>query len=321
MATASFGCGRRDGRVGEVINAHTPAPSACVKTAIYSAGGTVTLVNPATGATLPVPPLPRGEVVGSGYWQEGRWDKAYSLAYHPTTGRYKLVHAPTFPWTVSWGIGAIYAVHVLTLEEEASWREVASSRDARTRCRLDAGVVSVDGAAYWVTAGGAPTPRVVSFDLEDERVRSFAMPSMIARLRIKDYSLTVVRGRLGVVARVGSGTTVWVRAERRWSHQYTLTSKYIPRPYFAYGDHILKAKGPSLYVHRRKPVPSSGGKLPCAVIEVGHRDQDQDQGMMITNMKGAASHYRAFAHIETAEPLGVYTAKYPPPLINEDVFI
>ena len=31
MATASFGCGRGDGRVGEVINAHTPAPSASVK--------------------------------------------------------------------------------------------------------------------------------------------------------------------------------------------------------------------------------------------------------------------------------------------------
>ena len=31
MATTSFGCGLGDGRVGEVINAHTPAPSACVK--------------------------------------------------------------------------------------------------------------------------------------------------------------------------------------------------------------------------------------------------------------------------------------------------
>ena len=31
MTTASFGCGLGDGRVGEVINTHTPAPSACVK--------------------------------------------------------------------------------------------------------------------------------------------------------------------------------------------------------------------------------------------------------------------------------------------------
>ena len=31
MATASFGCGLGDGRVGEVINAHTPASFVCVK--------------------------------------------------------------------------------------------------------------------------------------------------------------------------------------------------------------------------------------------------------------------------------------------------
>jgi hypothetical protein len=49
---------------------------------------------------------------------------------------------------------------------DAAWREVQTPTYAR--CRLEAGVVSVDGATYWVAEGSED--RIMSFDLETERV-------------------------------------------------------------------------------------------------------------------------------------------------------
>ncbi|KQJ87429.1 hypothetical protein BRADI_4g11065v3 [Brachypodium distachyon] len=59
-------------------------------------GGAITVVNPVTGETLDVPALPQtaerawslfaGDILN--------WHEAYSFGYHPTTGRYKVVHVP-----------------------------------------------------------------------------------------------------------------------------------------------------------------------------------------------------------------------------------
>jgi hypothetical protein len=59
-------------------------------------GGAVTLVNPATGESLLVPPLPCTEYVFGRRRCRRRWDKAYSFGYHPLTGRYKIVHVPGY---------------------------------------------------------------------------------------------------------------------------------------------------------------------------------------------------------------------------------
>ncbi|XBH74772.1 hypothetical protein VPH35_101654 [Triticum aestivum] len=64
------------------------------------AGGAVTVVNPATGEALAVPALPcAAQLVGRHItqtkWSEAKaWHEAYGFAYHPTTGKYKVVHVP-----------------------------------------------------------------------------------------------------------------------------------------------------------------------------------------------------------------------------------
>ncbi|KAM0888471.1 hypothetical protein ACQ4PT_028301 [Festuca glaucescens] len=52
-------------------------------------GGAITLANPATGEALAVPPLPLQHA-------EANWFsyQMYGFAYHPTTGRYEVVHVP-----------------------------------------------------------------------------------------------------------------------------------------------------------------------------------------------------------------------------------
>ncbi|KAK1632343.1 hypothetical protein QYE76_006658 [Lolium multiflorum] len=56
--------------------------------------GDVTLLNPATGETLSVPPLPcTGDKFFRRYGRRS-WERAYSFGYHPTSGRYKVVHGP-----------------------------------------------------------------------------------------------------------------------------------------------------------------------------------------------------------------------------------
>jgi hypothetical protein len=54
--------------------------------------GDITLVNPVTGETLPVPPLPCTD--DQFFRRHGRrvWNRAYSFSYHPMTGRYQVVH-------------------------------------------------------------------------------------------------------------------------------------------------------------------------------------------------------------------------------------
>ncbi|KAM0878930.1 hypothetical protein ACQ4PT_034570 [Festuca glaucescens] len=57
-------------------------------------GGDVTLVNPATRETLAVPPLSCARQFVRHHGEAKRWDKAYIFGYHPTSGRYKVVHVP-----------------------------------------------------------------------------------------------------------------------------------------------------------------------------------------------------------------------------------
>ncbi|XP_020200601.1 putative F-box protein At1g53370 [Aegilops tauschii subsp. strangulata] len=136
-------------------------------------GGAVTLVNPATGETLPVPPLP---CVDKRRCVPEKWYEAYSFGYHPTSGQYKVVHVPC-----SFDLPHVFdTVHVLTLGE-ASWREVPE-HDGWCKCDLSAGIVSVDGTTYWVLSYGA-IALVVAFDLEHERVTFLEeLPAHIANV-------------------------------------------------------------------------------------------------------------------------------------------
>ncbi|XBH71457.1 hypothetical protein VPH35_098908 [Triticum aestivum] len=266
-----------------------------------STGGEVALVNPVTCEMLTLPPLPCGDQLGDR--RSCRWDKAYSFAYHPTSGRYKVVHVPCiFERAYDFD-----AVQVLTVEKEATWREVLTPGGAR--CNLKAGVVSVDGTTYWVTKGGAA--RVVSLSLDDdERVAGFAgfaLPSPALSAGPDNYHLPEVRGRLGVVVHdpFGGTTGVWVRGEKgRWTRRCGLWSQDPTRPHFVHGEHVTTFQGSSLRGHRRK-----GARLlssPCDVTV-----SDKDQGTLLAKVKGGARHYWTFAYVETTEPLGAYGGKPP----------
>jgi F-box interacting protein len=142
----------------------------------YKPGGAITLFNPATGEALCLPPI-------SGAGQFGRpkigWHPAYGFAYHSLTGQYKIVHASSDQ----------DKVQVFVLGKAASWRDV--SAPAHARCRLDAGVLALDGAAYWVTVD----ERILSFDLEDDSVVPIESPPPPEPIR----HLAEVRGRLAAV--------------------------------------------------------------------------------------------------------------------------
>ncbi|KAM0912908.1 hypothetical protein ACQ4PT_012513 [Festuca glaucescens] len=101
----------------------------CVCVNEERAGGSLTVSNPATGETLPVPPLPcAGLFVGS-HRGEMRRDEAYSFAYHPTTGKYKVVDVP-------WSRNRLFdleTVQVLTLGDTTCRPPPAARRGS---CRL-----------------------------------------------------------------------------------------------------------------------------------------------------------------------------------------
>ncbi|XBI95934.1 hypothetical protein VPH35_032299 [Triticum aestivum] len=260
-------------------------------------GGIITLVNPATGERLHLPPLPSAEkFIGSFHWMN--WHETYNFAYQPMSGRYKIVQL-CVPCSLD-HVCEFNGVRVLTLGE-TSRREVATLPEGGARCNLGAGIVSIDDATHWITRGS--TTRVVSFDLKDERITSTTeLPTRAAGPC--RYHLMEVHGRLGIVIHDLSVTIeVWIMEEgRRWSRRYSFRRQNLPRPHFVYGEYVLTREESSLYGHYRKKGPSLSGE----VVQVGHRDQ----GTLVAEIKGDYSHsqYRTFAYVETTEPLSVYEA-------------
>jgi F-box interacting protein len=160
-------------------------------------GGGITLANPATGETLVLPLLPcSGQYFRRHRWGDGRVatsrHEAYSFAYLPTTGRYRVVHVPCYPDRA----GKFDEVQAFTLGEK-SWRNLPTPGMS---CNLDAGILSIDGAMYWLTVG---TEKLMSLDLEEEKERVTPVKSLPAPAG-PNCHLTVVRGRLGIAISDGS---------------------------------------------------------------------------------------------------------------------
>ncbi|KAI5010130.1 hypothetical protein ZWY2020_012267 [Hordeum vulgare] len=259
-------------------------------------GGALTLLNPATGEALPVPPMPyAGPFSETSHWRS--WNETYTFAHHPTSGQYKVVRVPCiFDRVVE-----PESVHVLTLGE-ASWRKVPTGIDGGAGCRLGPGIVSIDGTAYWVTRDASP--RVVSLDLEHEQITSAAeLPQLPACPdEAAHYHLTEVHGRLGIAILdrdlVGMETThVWVLDKgRRWNRRYRFSHRSLPRPYFAYGKYVLTLKDSFIYGHY-----ASTGESSSDVVCV----PGMDQGTLITSIRRRS---QTFVYVETTEPLAAYKA-------------
>ncbi|CAO2191920.1 unnamed protein product [Urochloa humidicola] len=292
-------------------------------------GGAISLANPATGETLALPPLPC-----SRYWQTwgttiSKWHEAYAFAYDPDTEKYWVVHVPSFFDRN----GAFAALQVFTVPGDegpsrpASWREVPVA-GAAASCRLDAGLVTIDGALHWVTDG---TERVVSFDLEVGRVMwTLALPAGAGRGYW--WNLTEVHGRLAAINCSvqywwdnPKKTHVWVldgggggRNDRRrgWSRRYSSqvqggVYQRLAAPQFAYGEHVVTTEAQyrnpnwkGVFVHRMPP-----GRLLCGEVR-SVLISGKSQGVRVSGIVsvGDANHTSilgVFAYVETKEPLGI----------------
>uniref|UniRef100_A0A0E0BSX7 F-box domain-containing protein n=1 Tax=Oryza glumipatula TaxID=40148 RepID=A0A0E0BSX7_9ORYZ len=230
--------------------------------------GDITLANPATGETLAVPPPPR--LPRNCAFHRA----AVGFGYHPTTGKYKIVHLPPLRGEAS----ALGVVEVFTLRRSnATWREVAAAPPpAGSSCDVGCGLVSVDGAMYWIA---------MSFDLEHERVaRVTSLPAM-ARGKLaagRCCHLTVIRRRLAVAITASDVTVVWVlhkgRRKQRWINQYRVVGmdtyhKQLTRPYFffSHGEHYMTITWRFPYISMRAHRLKKGDGEPkeMALLEQG----------------------------------------------------
>ncbi|CAM0958348.1 unnamed protein product [Alopecurus aequalis] len=262
-------------------------------------GGAITVVNPVTRETLPLPPMPCANLfIGRLPWKD--FNDAYSFAYHPTTGRFKVVHVPCSYERVY----DFHDVHVFTLGK-ATWQEV-SARPSGATCKLAAGVVSIGGMTYWVTITRGAAAKIVSLDLTDDRVVSTTTPVPARHDRCR---LAEVHGRLAYVV----CPDVWVLEEgKRWIHRYSIEQS-IPRPHFIHGEHVLTCNSTSTSVFVRRPngTPSSDEELECSdgVVVVGH-DQEKTLVAVMKREDRCYDHYcyETFPYQKTMEPLNIYAA-------------
>ncbi|KAL6661726.1 hypothetical protein ACP70R_001110 [Stipagrostis hirtigluma subsp. patula] len=262
---------------------------------------TITVANPMTGEKLALPPVPAAS-------PQSRSSGTYAFGYHPTTGRYKVVHLPCHRARPTFD-----AVQVFTLGDDSSWREVAAAALATgASYNPSCGIVTVDGSAYWFTASA---DRVVALDLgEDERVTSFDAPPPVRPVQTPEeasWQVTAVHARLGVAVSYREPTMtrveVWVaeggagERRRRWSQMYSLVERgfadgggwIITAPHLTYGEHILTRNRTELY-RRKVDGRTSGGEVTQL------RPSEGAQLVMSYEIYGIGS---TFAYVETREPV------------------
>ncbi|KAL6644277.1 hypothetical protein ACP70R_015885 [Stipagrostis hirtigluma subsp. patula] len=262
----------------------------------------ITVANLATGENLVLPPVPAP-------WRPSdhsrtRW--RYSFGYHPTTGKYKVVHVPC-------GFAATRCqamLQVFTLGD-ASWRDVpVLTPNVRYPDESRNMLVSVDGSAYWLTAFA---DRVMALDLDDERVTSFEGPPVLQLLQGAACQLTIVHARLGVVVRrrmpAVTRFDVWVLEGRgkqpHWRRMYSVVEpsgadrgRWITAPCFTHGEYVLSRSSDWRRVYLRKvgDLKENAGKdsqlLPLGGEELIMSEESDDVGSMTY-----------FAYAETLEPL------------------
>ncbi|CAO2207134.1 unnamed protein product [Urochloa humidicola] len=258
-------------------------------------GGRISLLNPATGEALRVPPLPASYRGRYGYGS----GKAYTFGFHPETGEYKILHLPCRGDST----GGFSVLQAFTLGG-AAWRDVAVPCGS---CCIDAGLVSVGGAAHWVTKG---MERVVLFDAA---LPVGAGPGSHCRL-------VEFHGRLGLAVSADrttpARTEVWVLGDGGggrqgwWSRRYSVrvqgVEERLAAPHFAHGgEYVLTVESKEwgrkhVYAHRLRG--GGGRRLPCGEVRsvrIG------EPGTAVAYCKDGY-YLRTSAYVETTEPLSVY---------------
>jgi F-box interacting protein len=262
----------------------------------HQSDGRITLANPVTGEILSIPPLPLQ--YGMFAWFTY---KMYGFAYHPTMGRYKVVHVPYF----------FDRIWVFTLGE-ASWRAVTTNCPKQTHDR-DKGIVGANGTIYWCVKES--NTKVMSFDLDNEHITSIGpLPNVLSRPG--NWNLTEVHGKLGIAfchdSPMSDKTEVWVmehamEGQLTWSLWYNMQIEkhHLTRPSFTHdGEYILtmrwqSERGYVLYKHK----PCNGGqRTHHVVVEIDQRNHETD----VADTRTFYMYCETCAYVETTEPLSVY---------------
>ncbi|XBH74599.1 hypothetical protein VPH35_101517 [Triticum aestivum] len=281
--------------------------------------GPIILANPVTGEMLAItPPPPMRHTKAT---SDSRL--TFTFTYHPTTGRYKVMHVPY----------SFDRVWVFTLGE-ALWRDVATGSPTEIY-DVSKGMISIDGTVYWAVKGGEA--KVVSFDLDSEHVASVRpLPKVLSRHG--SWHLVEARGRLGVAFSRGwwtaDKTEVWVmehamagrrRTWSRWyniimekpvdqlAHQHQLTlpsftthdSEYILTMRWEWDLLLELGRYHGYVLYKHKPSNDVKKQARHGVVEIGERDRGAEVAVIPTHHIRP----RTFAYVETTEPLSVYRCR------------
>ncbi|PNT65975.1 hypothetical protein BRADI_3g05113v3, partial [Brachypodium distachyon] len=156
----------------------------------------------------PIPPLQQQQqqdsvslAAAAGSTTRRRWHETYSFAYDEDTGQYKILHIPCYDGS---GNGRFDAVKVFTLGDplsSSSWRDVPAP--AGSSCSLGNGLLSIGGAAYWVTEDRRS---VMSFHLWKECYTTKPLPDA-DELGYSFHLAMVLGGRLGLAANIYARNT------------------------------------------------------------------------------------------------------------------
>ncbi|CAL5005577.1 unnamed protein product [Urochloa decumbens] len=265
-------------------------------------GGAISLVNPATGESLALPPLP-----GSfDRWpQRGkRWHQMYGLVHRPDTGRYAVLHLPCNSDPTGQRVMAFDAER----ERVAPAAPLPLAVAGNSSCHL----TEVRGRLGFVLTVDEPKlARVEVRRLTDElfTCTCIFISGVHGGLRFPLFCLSSNV--------LGGGVQVWVLGggkdgQRAWSCRYRVqvhgapkaSRQQLARPHFGFarGEFVLtsgrKDRENVVFAHRL----AGAGKLQCGEVRVNERKP----GTAVARIMDA-HHVWTFAYVETTEPLSVYS--------------
>jgi F-box interacting protein len=177
----------------------------------------------------------------------------YRFGFHPVTKEYKVIHFLAEHHRYSQATCNVIQVYTLGSEK---WRDIRTSEALSLNCVKDYGVVSVDGAMFWLTenSGARWKHAVISFDLSEETFTQLQLPAAaLESSKIRRYWITEIDGKLCIATcevnrhrpRMLSGELqIWMldsKVEQKWSQMYSLPygRNYLPGPHFVHSDKIL----------------------------------------------------------------------------------
>ncbi|CAM0942685.1 unnamed protein product [Alopecurus aequalis] len=275
--------------------------------------GPITLANPITGETLAIPPPPP---LLTHIKAASDLRLTFTLAYHPTTGRYKVLHVPY----------SFDRVWVFTLGE-ALWRDVATGSPIEPY-DISKGIVNINGTVHWAVKG--MKAKVLTFDLDSEHISSIRpLPNVLSRRG--SFHLMEARGsRLGIAFSHESSTSdkteVWVMEHAMvgpptWSPWYNIIMQkpqdllmhrhQLTLPNFTThdNDYVLTMRwelciaggchGYVLYKHKPR---NDVKKARHGVVEISEWNRGKEVGIIPADYIRP----RTFAYVETTEPLSAY---------------